>query len=108
MGIREVGDKEACHSMPKPRINGGEGSFHFVVDDSLEEKWAIHIFGITEGEVVSFLQKALFFEERVKGGVEVDLEEVVKVFLHLGRCRVAGEVAPCHCVHESVEAPPTH
>ncbi len=98
----------ALQRQPQALHRRAERAFHFVEHHALERQFRIRIVGVGEFQPVAFLGEIPFVQQRKKGRVQINIQQVVEILFVLTGEGVGGPIAAGEGVHEGVERTPDH
>ena len=67
----------------------GHGALHFVIDHAVIGQRRLGVVGFGELDPMTFLAEVPFLEEGKKGRIQIDVEQIEKIFTVLAGKRVA-------------------
>ena len=91
------------HHLPENAVGRTHGPLHLVVNHTFVEQFTVSIISFGEFQPMPLLGKVQFMEAGEKGRVQVNLQQVVKVFAVFAGERIRGPVAAGKCVHEGIQ-----
>ena len=124
LGMRQIGDRfgiaaavviigngrkqPALQSVSQALHRRTERAFHLVEHHALEGQFRGRIIGRGEFQPVAFLGKIALIQQREKCGVQIHVQQVVKILFILAGEGISGPVAAGEGIHEGIERAPGH
>ena len=97
------GEKVLAKFAPKRCGHRTHGTFHLVENHALVYEIAVCIAGLRELYSVTLLSEIQWIQAGEEHGVQIDIQQIIEVFLILACERVGGPVGAGECVHERIE-----